>query len=248
MYPLFGKFGTQPRLPRVDTRPAHVLYTRPPLYPYTVGVCRAQVAPCPTYTSHIRTHIRRADERPPPQGGRSASSVFSEIHFFVLEKENRRRDRRDYRGPSPQYRFEDAAVTQLRLPNRRASQQVAFECNALKYVATVSFFPDGRLAEIFLSNAKAGSHSDSAAKDSAVVASIASRNLGGRRTTTWSDSPVFLVRLMVLALQGHEAETAQPRVRYNALLCGAPLVGLTSLPFIPLVVMPPQIEYHWRTL
>jgi hypothetical protein len=60
-----------------------------------------------------------------------------------------------------------------RLPNRRASQQLTFVCNALPYVATVSFFPDGRLAEIFLSNAKAGSHSDSAAKDSAVVCSIA---------------------------------------------------------------------------
>jgi hypothetical protein len=60
-----------------------------------------------------------------------------------------------------------------RLPNRRASQQFAFVCNDLKYVATVSFFPDGRLAEIFLGNAKAGSHSDSAAKDSAVVCSIA---------------------------------------------------------------------------
>jgi hypothetical protein len=64
-------------------------------------------------------------------------------------------------------------IERCRLPNRRASQQIAFECNALKYVATVSFFPDGGLAEIFLSNAKAGSHSDAAAKDSAVVASIA---------------------------------------------------------------------------
>jgi hypothetical protein len=60
-----------------------------------------------------------------------------------------------------------------RLPNRRASQQIAFECNGLRYVGTVSFFPDGKLAEIFLGNAKAGSHSDSAAKDSAVVCSLA---------------------------------------------------------------------------
>jgi hypothetical protein len=60
-----------------------------------------------------------------------------------------------------------------RLPNRRPSTTFAFECNALHYLATVSFFNDGRLAEIFISNAKAGSHSDSAAKDSAVVASIA---------------------------------------------------------------------------
>jgi hypothetical protein len=60
-----------------------------------------------------------------------------------------------------------------RLLNRRASTQVAFECNSLQYVATVSYFDDGRLAEIFLSNSKAGSHSDSAAKDSAAVCSIA---------------------------------------------------------------------------
>jgi hypothetical protein len=60
-----------------------------------------------------------------------------------------------------------------RLPNRRACQTFAFQCYGLDYTASVSFFTDGQLAEIFLSNAKAGSHSDSAAKDSAVVASIA---------------------------------------------------------------------------
>jgi hypothetical protein len=48
-----------------------------------------------------------------------------------------------------------------------------FECNGLNYTATIGRFSDGRLAEIFLSNAKAGPHSNSAAKDSAVVASIA---------------------------------------------------------------------------
>jgi hypothetical protein len=59
------------------------------------------------------------------------------------------------------------------LPNRRACETIGFECNSLHYVATVGFFVDGRLAEIFLSNAKAGSHSDSAAKDSAVICSLA---------------------------------------------------------------------------
>src|ERR1700738_5296519 len=63
--------------------------------------------------------------------------------------------------------------TRRRLENRRASTTFTFECNALHYLATVSFFSAGRLAEIFISNAKAGSHSDSAAKDSAVVCSIA---------------------------------------------------------------------------
>ena len=60
-----------------------------------------------------------------------------------------------------------------RLPNRRACKTFAFQCNGLDYTASVSFFPNGELAEIFLSNTKAGSQSDSAAKDSAVVANIA---------------------------------------------------------------------------
>jgi hypothetical protein len=60
-----------------------------------------------------------------------------------------------------------------RLQNRRACETFNFECNGQTYSATVGRFDDGRLAEIFLGNAKAGSHSDSAAKDSAVVASIA---------------------------------------------------------------------------
>jgi hypothetical protein len=60
-----------------------------------------------------------------------------------------------------------------RLENRRLCETFDFECNGLSYTASIGRFPDGRLAEIFLSNSKAGSHSDAAAKDSAVVASIA---------------------------------------------------------------------------
>jgi len=60
-----------------------------------------------------------------------------------------------------------------RLLNRRPCETFAFQCNGLTYVASIGRYPDGRLAEIFISNAKAGSHSDSAAKDSAVVCSIA---------------------------------------------------------------------------
>jgi hypothetical protein len=64
-------------------------------------------------------------------------------------------------------------TARTRLPNRRPSTTFAVECNGLSYLATISRFADGRLAEIFISNAKAGSHSDSAAKDAAVVCSIA---------------------------------------------------------------------------
>jgi ribonucleoside-diphosphate reductase alpha chain len=60
-----------------------------------------------------------------------------------------------------------------RLPDRRQCESFSFECNGLHYTASIARYGDGRLAEIFLGNAKAGSHSDAAAKDSAVVASIA---------------------------------------------------------------------------
>ena len=64
-------------------------------------------------------------------------------------------------------------MTRQRLENRRPCETFSFECNGQTYTATIGRFSDGRLAEIFLGNAKVGSHSDSAAKDSAVVASLA---------------------------------------------------------------------------
>jgi hypothetical protein len=63
--------------------------------------------------------------------------------------------------------------TRTRLPNRRACEHFNFECNGLRYTASIGRFADDQLAEIFISNSKAGSHSDAAAKDSAVVVSIA---------------------------------------------------------------------------
>jgi ribonucleoside-diphosphate reductase alpha chain len=60
-----------------------------------------------------------------------------------------------------------------RLPNRRASETFNLECNGLRYTATISRFADGRCAEIFLTNHKAGSQADANARDSAVVCSLA---------------------------------------------------------------------------
>jgi len=60
-----------------------------------------------------------------------------------------------------------------RLPNRRASESFAVESGGLTYVATISRFDDGRLAEIFLTNHKAGSTAGIMASDAAVMASIA---------------------------------------------------------------------------
>jgi ribonucleoside-diphosphate reductase alpha chain len=60
-----------------------------------------------------------------------------------------------------------------RLPNRRGSETFALESAGLSFVATVARFDDGRVAEVFLSNHKAGSQADTNAKDSAVVCSLA---------------------------------------------------------------------------
>jgi hypothetical protein len=59
-----------------------------------------------------------------------------------------------------------------RLPNRRGCTTFGFRCGAHHYVATVSHFANGQLAEIFLGNGRAGSDVDAAAKDSAVLASL----------------------------------------------------------------------------
>jgi hypothetical protein len=64
-------------------------------------------------------------------------------------------------------------MTRARLPNRRSSESFSFKCNGQDYTATYSTFADGTLAELFLSNGKIGSDSDAAARDSAVVCSIA---------------------------------------------------------------------------
>jgi hypothetical protein len=64
-------------------------------------------------------------------------------------------------------------MTRHRLPDRRASETFDVTAQGLNYKCTVSRSGDGRVVEIFLSNCKTGSHADTAAKDSAVVCSIA---------------------------------------------------------------------------
>ena len=60
-----------------------------------------------------------------------------------------------------------------RLPSRRASETFNLECSGLSYTCTISRFTDGRIAEVFLSNHKNGSHADTAARDAAIACSIA---------------------------------------------------------------------------
>jgi hypothetical protein len=47
------------------------------------------------------------------------------------------------------------------------------DVGGLRYIATLGFYDDGRLGEIFLNGRKIGTDADTAARDSAVAASIA---------------------------------------------------------------------------
>ena len=60
-----------------------------------------------------------------------------------------------------------------RLPNRRSAESFEFEVEGLRYTATVGRFPDGTIGELFLTNHKSNSSADTAARDSAIVLSIA---------------------------------------------------------------------------
>jgi hypothetical protein len=64
-------------------------------------------------------------------------------------------------------------ATRERLPNRRVGETFDLEVAGLRYTATVGRFPDGRLAELFLSNHKTASGADVAARDAAIAFSFA---------------------------------------------------------------------------
>jgi hypothetical protein len=60
-----------------------------------------------------------------------------------------------------------------RLPNRRPAESFELEVEGLLYTATVGRFPDGKIGELFLNNHKSNSSADTAARESAIVFSIA---------------------------------------------------------------------------
>src|ERR1700722_248546 len=60
-----------------------------------------------------------------------------------------------------------------RLPNRREHALVTFQtADGFHYTAGLGYFADGRLAEIFLNADKVGTAIETAARDSAIIASL----------------------------------------------------------------------------
>jgi hypothetical protein len=64
-------------------------------------------------------------------------------------------------------------MTREHLPSRRSSTTFDFTCANLHYTCSYSRFASGGIAELFLSNHKSNSHADTAARDSAIVCSLA---------------------------------------------------------------------------
>jgi YD repeat-containing protein len=66
------------------------------------------------------------------------------------------------------------AATRERLPHRREHALITFTtADGFRYTAGLGYFEGGRLAEIFLNAEKIGTAIQTAARDSAVVASLA---------------------------------------------------------------------------
>ena len=66
-----------------------------------------------------------------------------------------------------------AATSRRHLPNRRPNETIAFDWLGMNFVATIARFDDNTIGEIFLSNGRVNSHADTAARDSAVICSLA---------------------------------------------------------------------------
>jgi hypothetical protein len=64
-------------------------------------------------------------------------------------------------------------VPRERLANRRASEIFSFETQGHRFTGSISRYKDGRLAELFLTNFKAGSQIGTLVHDAAIILSFA---------------------------------------------------------------------------
>src|ERR1019366_2810525 len=60
-----------------------------------------------------------------------------------------------------------------RLKNRRDCESFVFSHAGMSFTATLGFYSDGRIGELFLSSNKSGSAVEAVARDAAIILSIA---------------------------------------------------------------------------
>lgn len=63
-------------------------------------------------------------------------------------------------------------MTREKLPNRRSAETFQFEHEGIGYRATLGFFDDGRLGEVFMAAERDGTQIDVAARDESVLLSL----------------------------------------------------------------------------
>ena len=63
--------------------------------------------------------------------------------------------------------------TRERPPDRRPSEPFDFQAMDLRFTASISRYPDGRIAELFCDNHKAGSQIGTLVRDAAILLSFA---------------------------------------------------------------------------
>ena len=91
-----------------------------------------------------------------------------------------------------------------RLPDRRPSERFEFEHTGLAYTATVSRYPDGRPAEIFLDCAKVNSGSAIHAQDSAILVSMLLQYGVGAETVQHSIAGPIATALAMIEKRGDQ--------------------------------------------
>ena len=64
-------------------------------------------------------------------------------------------------------------TARARLPDRRPSELFDFQAMDLRFTASISRHPDGRVAELFCDNHKAGSQIGTLVRDAAILLSFA---------------------------------------------------------------------------
>ena len=64
-------------------------------------------------------------------------------------------------------------TARARLPDRRPSELFDFQAMDLSFTVSISHYPDGRVAELFCDNHKAGSQIGTLVRDSAILLSFA---------------------------------------------------------------------------